>query len=787
MRSDNNDQGDRKGGADADQSGAEYARLEADLAAMRRLYALQAKLAFETDLHAALGEIVAAAADFCGTDRGCVQLVSDDGERLEMFVHRGYGPESGFIRHFLNAGSKPACDAARQYQQRTIIDDVATFPALLGSEDRRIALADDVRATQSTPMISRKGELVGVLSTQFRQPHRSSEPELKLIDMLAWTAADFVDRHLTEAALRRANEARYRKMLEIDTVPVVFFDMVGGISDANDAFLDLIGYTRAELNAGEVRYETLTPPDWAWRDELTKAELIATGQSKPFEKEYFRRDGSRCWIYCAGKMLDEGTAVEFIIDLTERKRAEAALLQSEQRFRQFADTSTDALWIADAPTDHLEYLSPAYERIWGEPRDAALADIGHWMSRVHADDRIKAGEGFHVLRSGQRLNFEYRIVRPDGEIRYIHNAGFPILENGTVRRLAGVAQDLTERRLAERALAESEQRARSLLEGVPQLVWRAVDHGEWTWASPQWTAFTGQPEPASHGKGWLATIHADDQDDARSAWERAVEMGGFDLEYRIKRADGAYLWFATRATPVRDEHGTIVEWLGTSTEIDALRELQSRQAVLVDELQHRTRNLIAVVRSLSRKTVKEASTLGDFEDRFGTRLAALSRVQGLLSHLTAGQRVTFDHLLHSELSALGAFGDGGNKVTLDGPAGVPLRSATVQTFALALHELATNATKYGALSSSGGHLAVSWRIEPAAEDGVARLHVDWRESGVDMPRGGASGQTGGYGRELIERALPYQLKAKTSYRLGEDGVHCTIAVPVALAHGDVEP
>ncbi|HEY0570807.1 MAG TPA: PAS domain S-box protein [Enterovirga sp.] len=679
---------------------------------MRRLYELQAKLAPETDLKVALGEIVAAAADFTGTDRGCVQLVSEDGERLEMFVHRGYEPDSGFLRHFLDQGSKPACDAARQNQQRIIIEDVASFPALLGTEDRRVALAEGICATQSTPMVSRKGELVGVLSTQFRRPHRPSEHELKLIDMLAWTAADFVNRHLTEAALRRADEARHRKTLEIDTVPVVFFNLVGGITDANDAFLDMIGYTRAELEAGQVRYEDLTPPDWAWRDEETKAELLATGKSKPFEKEYFRRDGSRIWIHCTGKMLDEHTAIEFIIDVTERKRAEQALRESkerqafllalsdalrpladpveiqgaasrvlgehlesdrtyycwidsalelctverdyvrgdapsvvgrypfsaarplleamgqgrpfvssdiettpdlpeadrsffrglsirafvctpiikngelvaciavsnvgarawtlqevaligetaertwavveraraearlresEERLRSFAETSTDTLWIVDAETDRIEYLSPAYERIWGEPRDGVTADSGHWTSRVHPDDRIKANEGFQFLKSGHRLNLEYRIVRPDGTVRYIHDAGFPIFEGGKVRRLAGVAQDLTERRIAERALAESERRARSLMEGVPQLVWRAVDGGKWTWASPQWSAFTGQPEQVSHGMGWLNTIHPDDRDAASAAWERAVETGGFDLECRIGRSDGSYV------------------------------------------------------------------------------------------------------------------------------------------------------------------------------------------------------------------------------------------------------
>lgn len=91
---------------------------------------------------------------------------------------------------------------------------------------------------------------------------------------------------------------------------------------------------------------------------------------------------------------------------------------------------------------------------------------------------------------------------------------------------------------------------------------------------------------------------------------------------------------------------------------------------------------------------------------------------------------------------------------------------------MALHELATNAVKYGALSSPLAHLVVRWHVE---KDGVAQqFHVEWRESGVSMPRSDAVPQGGGYGRELIERALPYQLDARTSYELGADGVRCTI-------------
>ena len=128
----------------------------------------------------------------------------------------------------------------------------------------------------------------------------------------------------------------------------------------------------------------------------------------------------------------------------------------------------------------------------------------------------------------------------------------------------------------------------------------------------------------------------------------------------------------------------------------------------------------------------------------------------------------------------------GSKVTLAGPKDVPLRSSTVQTLSLALHELATNAAKYGALAQPQGRLLVRWRVEPSVGGGEPLLVVEWQESGVIMPSHGAAPQGSGFGRELIERALPYELDAETNFVLGSDGVRCTLSLPIsgALARKD---
>jgi two-component sensor histidine kinase len=208
----------------------------------------------------------------------------------------------------------------------------------------------------------------------------------------------------------------------------------------------------------------------------------------------------------------------------------------------------------------------------------------------------------------------------------------------------------------------------------------------------------------------------------------------------------------------------------------ALREREDRLATVVAELQHRTRNLLTIVGSVADNTMRKSSSFADFSTKYHDRIEALARVQGLLFRQRGGDAVTFDELIEAELVAQAVDGGDGGRVTLDGPTGVQLLSGTVQTLAMALHELTTNAVKYGALKQPNGHLTIRWRQETSEETGEPWLHIDWKESGVEMPTSvGGTGQ----GRELIERALPYQFDARTTFALEADGVHCTISLPAA--------
>jgi GAF domain-containing protein len=193
---------------------ATEARLADELYAMHRLYELHARLATESDLQVALDLILSTACEFTRTDRGCIQLLGADGTGLEIVAQRGHKPDSAFIRQFRCKGLAQGDHVTRVDRRRLLIEDARAFPGLAGSADGAAALADGILAAQSTPMVSRKGEAVGVLSTQFRAPHRPTAEELRLVDLLAWSAADFVERHQAQDELRRGGR-RQAFLLEL--------------------------------------------------------------------------------------------------------------------------------------------------------------------------------------------------------------------------------------------------------------------------------------------------------------------------------------------------------------------------------------------------------------------------------------------------------------------------------------------------------------------------------------------------------------------------------------------
>ena len=451
---------------------------------------------------------------------------------------------------------------------------------------------------------------------------------------------------------------------------------------------------------------------------------------------------------------------------------------SDELLRLILDSATDFAIFSVDPHGTVTSWNAGAERVL---RFTEAEIVGRSGDVIFTPEDQGAGipqeERRQALATGRALDERWS-VRGDGSRFFASGLAQPLADPalGFVK----ILRDRTEAHRAEERVRENEERFRVLATHIPQLVFRSRPDGDRTWGSPQWVEFTGIGLDGSVGFGWLDAIHPDDREATQAAWADARRNGEYYLEHRVRRGDtGDFRWHQTRARPLdTGTEGVEAEWVGTMTDIHDLRTLQDRQQVLLAELQHRTRNLLAVTQAIAGQTLRRSGSLEAFAAEFESRLRALSRVQSLLARADQGD-VELGELAHEELLA---HGDGlaEDKAVLDGPA-VSLPAISAQAIGLALHELATNALKYGALGQPDGKLSIRWWVE---DGGAGRqVTLDWAETGVVMP-GADAPRRKGYGRELIERALPYQLGAKTTLSFGSDGVRCTIAVPLAEAAND---
>ncbi|MEH3036359.1 MAG: GAF domain-containing protein [Sphingomonas adhaesiva] len=370
--------------------------------------------------------------------------------------------------------------------------------------------------------------------------------------------------------------------------------------------------------------------------------------------------------------------------------------------------------------------------------------------------------------------------RPIGLIALANRAGgFREEDREAVEELApAIVQALRSKR-GEDALRESEQLRRLSLELVPAMLWRTGPNGENLTSNQQWTAFTGQPETRDIQQfHWLDLIHPDDAASVEEAYRRSYDTGvPLELPYRIRQRCGGYRWFLVRQVPVRDDGGRIAQWFGAATDVHELRMLEERQRVLVGELQHRVRNILTVVRSVFARTAENGESLEDVADHFRGRLDALARAQVIVTQ-TACQDVDLENLVRDELLSIGV--SDGRGLILEGP-DVALRPAAAEALGLAVHELSINAVKYGAFKFPDATVCICWSVDNDDRN-RPRLTFTWTERGV--PALSIKPSCQGFGSELIEEALPYQLGAQTKLEFRGGGVRCTIVLPLADGAGE---
>lgn len=322
---------------------------------------------------------------------------------------------------------------------------------------------------------------------------------------------------------------------------------------------------------------------------------------------------------------------------------------------------------------------------------------------------------------------------------------------------------------SQQALKASESRFRAAVEAVSDILWTNTPDGRMEGEQPSWCAFTGQSQDACQGYGWSEAVHPDEAGPTIEAWNRAVaERRPFIFEHRVRRHDGVWRLFAIRGLPVLNPDGSIAEWVGVHTDITEAREAENRRRLLLDELNHRVKNSLATVQSIAMHTLGSSETPAEFNKAFNERLLALSHNHDLLtrSHwIGANLKDVIVQEMEPYQSAER------RRVNLNG-LDVHLGPKAALALGMALHELATNAAKYGALSADKGMVDVIWRTE------ARRLNLTWTERGgpaVQPPR------RSGFGRRLIERGLAHELGGTANMAFDPGGLRCEIDIPLSGA------
>ncbi len=275
------------------------------------------------------------------------------------------------------------------------------------------------------------------------------------------------------------SEERYRTVFEQVAVGVVHTARDGRILNVNPKFCELSGYTRSEALTLDI--QQLIHPDDGQRSADARARLLR-GEITAFEKDIrlIRRDDALLWARVTTSVIRDagGRPLHFmsvVHDISAQVLAEQERRETELRFRQVTENINEVFWLTDPSMSEILYISPAYETVWGRRVADLYLSPRDWILAIHPDDRHRVSEAALTIRVGGTYDEEYRIVRPDGAVRCIRDRGFPVRgEDGAVIRLAGVSEDVTERRRAEEGIHRL-NRVYAVLSGINALIVRASD------------------------------------------------------------------------------------------------------------------------------------------------------------------------------------------------------------------------------------------------------------------------------------------------------------------------
>ena len=588
-------------------------------------------------------------------------------------------------------------------------------------------------------------------------------------DRLLSVSRDITEQRLGDEALK-TSEHRLRMALSAGRLGHWDLDLATGAMTASDICKENFGRAAAD----DFTYENLrdaVAPEHRARMQAAVERTIATGEDYDVEYRIVKPDGTSGWVLIRGRVVPDlnGKPAKMSgvsLDIGSLKAAEQALSESETRFKTFAQAMPNQVWSA-TPDGLLDWFNDQVFSYSGLKFDT-LSGNG-WTQMVHPEDIGPAAATWaRALSNGTQYQSEFRLRRADGSFRWHLARAVPIRdENKEITRWIGTNTDIDNQKEIEEQLVESQQRVESAI--------NAADIGTWDfdpqtgvlkWDNRCYQLFGLRPDKPISFDVFLAGLHPNDRDATEKACLDAMQPDGpqgYDVEYRtIGLDDGVERWCSAKGKAFF-ENGAPVRFIGTIRDISKLKRAELQQQLLTRELEHRMKNTMAMVGAIASQTFRTANTKEEARTIFDARLHALNQAQDVLvqsSWTSAPIQTVVD-------GALAPHQTGEGRIRTCGPA-VNLTAKQALSLALALHELATNAAKYGALSVPEGTIDVSW--DYAAAEGDRWLRFGWREQGgppVLPPT------RRGFGSRLIESTLSSDFGSSVKVDYHPEGVVCS--------------
>jgi PAS domain S-box-containing protein len=587
-------------------------------------------------------------------------------------------------------------------------------------------------------------------------------------------AHDITDAKEAEHAIREREE-QLSAFIKQTTAGFGQVDLDGRFTLVNERFCEITGRTSDELM--QLTLRDITHPDDLPRNIGLFERAVRDGTPYTHEKRYLRPDGSTVWVNNSVAVIGKPDGAPYgvlavTLDVTARRESESALRKSEESVRLAIEGAGMATWELDLETmDGL--WSPNRFDLLGYPRSpSGRGTFDDWLSRIHPDDLTVVREAVQrCFAKGAPFAIEYRILRADtGKIRWLQSHGSRI-DSGDDRlsRFVGVSFDVTERKRAEEELRDSEARFRTIFEEANDYLITSDLQQHITSCNPAVLTALGYELDEVLGRSFAEFLAPDQFRQTTEMLSKKLRDGGTTRHtITVRRRDGHELVWEISSRLTLDEQGRPASLHAIGRDVTEARRAQVHQQLLIDELNHRVKNTLAIVQGIAQQTFKDGVDAAKVRPVFEGRLHALSAAHNLLTreHWTAVSlaRVIGDAVAPHD-GAQGLF-------EIAGP-DIPIPPKTAISLALAIHELATNAVKHGALSQASGRVAITWQV--GADGTGERLRLCWQESGGPLV---TTPERRGFGTRMIERGLSAELGGKATIEFAPAGLQCRVDAPL---------